>query len=52
MKFHRIYIEITNVCGLACSFCPTKTLPPTMMTPAFFETVIVQSKAYTKEIVK
>ncbi|SFV89909.1 Molybdenum cofactor biosynthesis enzyme and related Fe-S oxidoreductases [hydrothermal vent metagenome] len=50
MKFYRIYIEITNVCGLACSFCPTKTLPPTMMTPAFFESVIVQAKAYTKEI--
>lgn len=50
MKFYRIYIEITNVCGLSCSFCPTKTIPPTVMTPVFFESVIAQAKPYTKEI--
>ena len=50
VKFHRIYIELTNVCGLACTFCPTKSLPSTHMTPAFFDTVAAQAARYTKEI--
>jgi len=50
MKFYRVYIELTNVCGLSCSFCPTKELPSTEMDLAFFESVIVQAKEYTKEI--
>ena len=51
MKFYRIYIEITNVCGLSCSFCPTKELPNKEMDLDFFESVIQQAKEYTKEIV-
>ena len=51
MKFYRLYIEITNVCGLSCSFCPTKELPKNEMDLDFFESVILQAKAYTKEIV-
>ena len=50
MKFYRIYIEITNVCGLSCSFCPTKELPSKEMDLQFFESIIIQAKAYTKEI--
>ncbi|HIP28907.1 MAG TPA: radical SAM/SPASM domain-containing protein [Sulfurovum sp.] len=50
MKFYRIYIELTNVCGLSCSFCPTKTLANNEMDLDFFESVIVQAKNYTKEI--
>lgn len=50
MKFYRIYIEITNVCGLACSFCPTKALPTARMELDFFEKIIVQAKRYTREI--
>ena len=50
MKFYRIYIELTNVCGLRCSFCPTKNLPNTNMSLAFFEKIIQQVKPYTKEI--
>ena len=50
MKFYRIYIELTNVCGLACTFCPTKSLPSTQMTLPFFEDVISQASRYTKEI--
>ncbi|SFV68525.1 Radical SAM [hydrothermal vent metagenome] len=51
MRFYRIYIEITNVCGLSCSFCPTKELPSKEMALDFFESVVQQAKAYTKEIV-
>jgi len=50
MKFYRIYIEITNVCGLSCSFCPTKELPSREMDLDFFESLIEQAKHYTKEI--
>jgi len=50
MKFYRIYIELTNVCGLSCSFCPTKELPSKEMDLDFFESVIQQAKHYTKEI--
>ena len=50
MKFYRIYIELTNVCGLRCSFCPTKNLPNTTMSLEFFDSVVKQSKHYTNEI--
>ena len=50
MKFYRIYIELTNVCGLKCSFCPTKNLPNKTMSLDFFESIIKQAKNYTKEI--
>jgi radical SAM protein with 4Fe4S-binding SPASM domain len=50
VKFYRIYIEITNVCGLHCSFCPTKELPPKQMDLEFFESVVEQASHYTSEI--
>jgi len=50
VKFYRIYIELTNVCGLRCTFCPTKELPTQDMDLDFFETVIEDVKAYTKEV--
>ena len=50
MKFHRAYIEITNVCGLACSFCPPKDQPTQTMTLLFFESILVQLQEYTRDI--
>ena len=50
MKFYRAYIEITNICGLACSFCPPKQLPNQTMSLAFFESILVQLREYTDEI--
>lgn len=50
MKFHRIYIELTNICGLSCSFCPTKELPTQTMSTEFFESVAVQARDYTREV--
>ncbi len=50
MKFYRVYIELTNVCGLRCSFCPTKNLPNTTMSLENFERAINEVKSYTKEI--
>lgn len=43
-------MELTNVCGLTCSFCPTKSLPSKEMDLDFFDAVMKQAKAYTKEI--
>lgn len=43
-------MEVTNVCGLSCSFCPTKELPSREMELSFFESIILQAKAYTNEI--
>jgi len=48
MKFHRVHVEVTNICGLACSFCPPKLSPSKSMTLEFFEDTIIQLKAYTK----
>jgi len=50
MKFNRVYIEITNICGLRCSFCPPKIFPSLTMDLIFFESIIEQLKNYTKEI--
>ncbi|AKF24669.1 radical SAM protein [Sulfurovum lithotrophicum] len=50
MKFYRAYVEITNVCGLSCSFCPAKELPSMQMDMDFFESIVLQLKPYTKEI--
>lgn len=50
MKFYRVYIELTNICGLACSFCPPKTLPTHSMALPFFEHILDQLIPYTKEV--
>ncbi len=50
MKFFRAYVEVTNVCGLACTFCPPKTQPTVSMELSFFETVLEELRGYTDEI--
>lgn len=50
MKFFRAYVEVTNVCGLACSFCPPKLTPAKTMELSFFASVLEQLKPYTDEI--
>lgn len=50
MKFNRAYVEITNICGLACSFCPPKESPALTMELPFFKTVLTELKPYTDEI--
>jgi len=50
VKFHRIYVEVTNICGLKCTFCPTQSLPSTTMDLDFFQQVISECSRYTKEI--
>lgn len=50
MKFHRAYVEVTNICGLACSFCPPKEQPTQTMSLEFFESILCQLQEYTDEI--
>ena len=50
MKFHRVYIEITNICGLECTFCPPKTNPIKTMSKGFFKKILVELAPYTKNI--
>jgi len=44
MHFHRVHIEVTNICGLACSFCPPKLQPSKTMPLVFFEKVLKELK--------
>ncbi len=50
MKFFRAYVEVTNICGLACSFCPPKSQPSLTMPLSFFESVLRQLRPYTDEV--
>lgn len=49
-KLTRIYIEITNVCNLSCSFCIGNVRAPRFMSPDEFSHVIQQVKPYTDHI--
>lgn len=49
-KFSRIYIEITNVCNLSCSFCIGNVRAPRFMSIDEFSYVIQQAKPYTNHI--
>ena len=48
--FKKIYIEITNICNLSCSFCPKSARKPQMMTPAEFEHILMEIKPWTDYI--
>ncbi|QSZ41750.1 radical SAM protein [Sulfurimonas aquatica] len=50
MHFNRVHIEVTNICGLACSFCPPKLQPTKTMSLEFFEKVLLELKPYTKSL--
>lgn len=47
MKFKRIYIEITNICNLKCSFCSSSNKVKKEMTTIEFESVLDKINDYT-----
>lgn len=49
-KFKKIYIEITNVCNLLCSFCPGTTRKKYFMSVKEFEYIVEKVKSYTDYI--
>ena len=50
MKFRKIYVEITNKCNLACSFCIKSNRERKEMSVEEFTCVIEKIKNYTKTI--
>lgn len=47
MRFRKIYIEISNLCNLRCSFCPGTRRPPRRMTPEEFSAILPRIRPYT-----
>lgn len=50
MKFKKIYIEITNVCNMRCSFCPPIMREKAFMSKEFFKEVLGKIKGFTDYI--
>lgn len=49
-RFKRVYIEITNVCNLSCSFCPKTMRKPCSMNIDSFKKTLDEVKPYTDYI--
>lgn len=49
-RFAKVYIEISNICNLKCSFCPGTTRQPKRMNIDEFRTVLTKIKDYTDYI--
>ena len=47
MRFSRCYLEITNRCNLACSFCPKTKRPARTLSPAEFRHLAEKLRPYT-----
>lgn len=49
-RFNKIYLEITNICNLKCSFCPDGNRKKEFMNVENFKYIIEQIKDYTNLI--
>ena len=49
-KFKQIYVEITNICNLDCSFCPKNSRPKRFMTVAEFDKITDEISPLTNTI--
>lgn len=49
-KFDRVYIEISNICNLQCSFCPEVERDKKIMEFALFKSTIDQLQGLTSEV--
>ena len=47
MRFQKIYVEISNVCNLKCSFCPGTKRPVRRMTVEEFSALMPKLRPYT-----
>ncbi len=49
-KFKRVYIEISNICNLQCSFCPEVDREKKIMSLDLFEKTLVQVAPLTEQV--
>lgn len=49
-RFAKVYVEISNICNLKCSFCPGTTRAPKRMSVQEFKIVLEKIKDYTDYI--
>lgn len=49
-RFAKVYIEISNICNLKCSFCPGTRRSPKRMSVQEFEIILNKIKPYTDYI--
>jgi len=49
-RFAKVYIEISNICNLKCSFCPGTVRVPRRMNADEFELILNKIKPYTDYI--
>ena len=47
MRFQKVYLEISNLCNLHCSFCPGTKREPKHLTKAEFSHLLSQLRPYT-----
>ena len=50
MKYSRVYVEITNICNRACSFCPGTKREKRRMTQAEFSLILDNLKGITEYV--
>ena len=46
-RFQKIYLEISNVCNLSCSFCPGTKRPPKVMDEVTFSALLPKLRPWT-----
>lgn len=46
-RFHKIYLEISNVCNLSCRFCPGTKRKPSVMTEEEFTALLPKLRDWT-----
>lgn len=49
-KFKRVYIEISNICNLQCSFCPVVDRDKKIMSTNAFEKIIFDVAPHTEQV--
>lgn len=49
-RFAKVYVEISNICNLSCSFCPGTVRAPRRMSADEFEMILNKIKPYTDYI--
>jgi len=47
MRFRKVYVEISNICNLKCTFCPGTKRALKRMTKDKFESVLLKIRPYT-----